>query len=286
MLTERRCSRRVFLGLGAGVALACVATPVYMSRIEPGWLRLRQPRVRLRRCPGAGPLRLLHLSDFHLSDVVPLDLIRRAIRMGLEAAPDLVCITGDFITTSLPQREEYAAVLQELTRRVPTYACLGNHDGGRWAGHHGALLELAEMRAFLTAAGIHCLFNEASTARVAGHDWVLVGLGDLWAGDADPAQAFHGLERDDLPCVVLCHNPDAKELLEPYGWDLLLCGHTHGGQLRLPLLGTPFASVRDPRYVAGLHEWSRRLLYVSTGVGNLHGLRFNCPPEVALLTIG
>jgi predicted MPP superfamily phosphohydrolase len=256
-----------------------------MSRIEPSWLRLRRSQVHLSRGAAAGPLRLLHLSDFHLSTVVPLHLIRRAIHMGLEASPDLACITGDFVTTDLPQREEYAAVLRELSDRVPTYACLGNHDGGRWAGHHGARLAIPEMQAFLQAAGIRCLFNEACTVRAAGRGVVLVGLGDLWAGDTDPAVAFRGLERGDLSRVVLCHNPDAKELLEPYGWDLLLCGHTHGGQLRLPLLGTPFAPVRDQRYVAGLHPWSGRLLYVNTGVGSLYGLRLNCPPEVALLTL-
>ena len=205
--------------------------------------------------------------------------------MGLEAGPDLACVTGDFITTGLPQREEYAAALRNLTRRVPTYACLGNHDGGRWAGHHGARLETSEMRDFLTAAGIRCLFNEGCPVRAAGRDLTLVGVGDLWADDTDAALAFRGLEIGERPCVALCHNPDAKERLAPYTWDLMLCGHTHGGQLRLPLLGTPLAPVRDGRYVAGLYEWSGRWLYVNAGVGNLHGLRLNCPPEVALLTL-
>jgi hypothetical protein len=84
---------------------------------------------------------------------------------------------------------------------------------------------------------------------------------------------------------VLCHNPDAKELFRRHDGYLMLCGHTHGGQLRLPLLGTPFAPVRDKRYVEGLHPWAGRWLYTTRGVGNLHGLRFHCPPEVSVLDI-
>jgi predicted MPP superfamily phosphohydrolase len=66
---------------------------------------------------------------------------------------------------------------------------------------------------------------------------------------------------------------------------LLLCGHTHGGQIRLPFVGTPFAPVRDKRFVEGLHQWDGRWMYITRGVGNLHGVRFNCPPEVSLLTL-
>ena len=285
MLSKRLLSRRAFLGLGAGAGLGCLATALYMSRVEPFRLQLRQVRVRLRRRSAAGPLRLLHLSDLHYCDAASLERVRHAIRMGLEAGADLACITGDFITTHPPQPQEYAAVLRELSRRVPAYACLGNHDGGRWAASHGGPLEVTEMRDLLAAAGVHCLSNEACEVRLANGGLVLVGMGDLQAGDLDPARAFHGPITAALPRVALCHNPDAKERLEPYPWDLLLCGHTHGGQLRLPLLGTPFAPVRDQRYVTGLHEWSGRLLYVTAGVGNVHGLRLNCPPEVSLLTL-
>ncbi len=285
MLSRRLHNRRTFLGLGAGVGLACVGTALYMHYIEPFRLQLRQLSVRLRHAPAGRPLRLLHLSDLHHSDPPALQRIRRAIRMGLEAGPDLACITGDFITADLLQPDALAVALRELSDRVPTYACLGNHDAGPWAAQRGGHLQIAEMRAFLARAGIQCLFNEACTVHVAEQELVLVGVGDLLAGDCDPARAFRGLPAGSRLRLVLCHNPDAKERLAPYAWDLMLCGHTHGGQLCLPLLGTPFAPIRDHRYVAGLHEWSGRLLYVTRGVGNVHGLRLNCPPELALLTL-
>jgi uncharacterized protein len=83
----------------------------------------------------------------------------------------------------------------------------------------------------------------------------------------------------------LSHNPDTKEQLKAYDWDVAFCGHTHGGQFRLPLIGTPFAPVKDKRFVQGLHFWEGRQIYITKGVGNLFGVRFNCRPEISLITL-
>ena len=87
------------------------------------------------------------------------------------------------------------------------------------------------------------------------------------------------------PTVLLSHNPDTKDLLMNDPWDLMLSGHTHGGQLSLPLFGEPFAPIRDRRYVRDLHALGDRWLYITAGVGSLHTARFNCRPEVSLLTL-
>jgi predicted MPP superfamily phosphohydrolase len=92
--------------------------------------------------------------------------------------------------------------------------------------------------------------------------------------------------KGDTLRILLNHNPDAKDLVRSYEWDLMLCGHTHGGQVCLPFIGAPFAPVRDKRYLHGLYAWNKRWLHISSGVGNLHGIRFNCRPEVSLLTVG
>lgn len=114
----------------------------------------------------------------------------------------------------------------------------------------------------------------------------LIGLGDLWSGDCQPHLAFAKVPPPENALrLVLNHNPDAKERLRTFAWDLMLAGHTHGGQLRLPFFGTPFAPVVDKRFVEGLHRWENRWLHISRGVGNLHGLRFNCRPEITLLTV-
>jgi uncharacterized protein len=106
----------------------------------------------------------------------------------------------------------------------------------------------------------------------------------LWAEEMNPQNAF-AKARGELRTILLSHNPDSKVDLGSYRWDLMLSGHTHGGQLYLPIIGTPFAPVRDKRYVAGLKAWRDRWIHVTKGVGNLHGLRFNCRPEVSLLRV-
>jgi hypothetical protein len=111
-------------------------------------------------------------------------------------------------------------------------------------------------------------------------------LGDLWAHEFDAAKAFGGKNASlDLPRIMLSHNPDTKDRLVQDNWDLMLSGHTHGGQIELPFLGTPFAPVRDRRFVKGLHTWNGRLIHVSKGVGSVYGIRINCRPEVSLITL-
>ncbi len=83
----------------------------------------------------------------------------------------------------------------------------------------------------------------------------------------------------------MSHNPDTKVMLQNYSWDVMLSGHTHGGQIWLPIIGAPFAPVEDKRFIAGLYRWDNRWIHITKGIGNVHGLRFNCRPEVSLLTI-
>ncbi len=112
-----------------------------------------------------------------------------------------------------------------------------------------------------------------------------VGIGDTWADHLDPAVAFRSASAR-TPTVLLCHNPDSKKDVADHPWTLMLSGHTHGGQLRVPFLGmTPFAPVHDKRFVEGLHPWHDRWIHVTKGVGTVYGLRINCPPEVSFLTL-
>ena len=134
----------------------------------------------------------------------------------------------------------------------------------------------------LTDADITVLHNSARRIEVNGKPMQLVGLGDLWAQELNGQKTFENAEKL-MTTVVLSHNPDSKSAVADFGWDLMLCGHTHGGQCKLPFFGTPFAPVIDKRYVAGLKEWRGRWIHVTKGVGNLHGMRFNCRPEVSLV---
>ena len=133
----------------------------------------------------------------------------------------------------------------------------------------------------LKSAGITVLFNEATLISTQKQQFELVGAGDLWAGQCNPPSVNDA----SLSRLMLAHNPDSKERLREEKWDLMLCGHTHGGQLHVPLIGEPFAPVVDKRYVAGLNAFGERQIYTTRGVGNLHGLRLNCRPEVTMLEL-
>jgi hypothetical protein len=240
---------------------------------------MNTPRAFLR-------LKVLQLSDLHASKFVSLDFIARAVELGLSLKPDLVLLTGDFITGKFDQFEGYEQVLSPLAKAAPCFACLGNHDGGAWAAARHGYSDTEAVRSLLSKSGIELLHNRATHVRLKDRTLRLIGLGDWWADEFDPGRAFAGVASSpDETVIVLSHNPDTKDLLKAYTWDLLACGHTHGGQLYLPLIGAPFAPVNDKRFVQGLHRWNGRWIHITKGVGNLLGVRFNCRPEVSLLTL-
>jgi predicted MPP superfamily phosphohydrolase len=264
-LFPHRLSRRHFL-YGAGLAGFG-----YMRFVESQWLTVGRHALKLTKDVARSPLTILHLSDFHVSKVVGLDYVNRAVTRALAACrPDLVCLTGDFITSRWEEWDRYAGILARLAKTAPTVAVLGNHDAGSWAVDHvGGYEDQAPVATLLSSAGVTLLHNSQMLFEV--RDWQ---ADDAYAG-ADPAATT----------LLLSHNPDTKDALGDYRWDLMLCGHTHGGQLYLPGLGTPFASVRDHRYVAGLKPWKDRWIHVTKGIGNVHGMRFNCRPEISVLTL-
>lgn len=281
-----KLSRRAFLASACGAVAAAAGAGCYVRFVEPEWLDVTTKSARLPRAAAGVNVRVLHLSDFHASDAVPLALIRESVRLGLAAKPDLILLTGDFFTSICEDRAALAAALRPLSAAAPTFACPGNHDGGAWAARAGGYDDLGCLRDVLVRAGVTLLHNASAELTLRERRVQLIGVGDYWAGDCHPDFVFrHLASRAGALRLVLNHNPDAKDLFLAHDWDLMLCGHTHGGQCRLPLLGTPFAPVRDKRYVAGLLPWHDRQIHITRGVGNLHGLRFNCRPEVSLLEI-
>ena len=277
-MTRRTLFRRLLIG---------AAVPSYAFAVEPGWLDLTNHDVPVRG-ELDGPVRILHLSDFHVSNVVPFSLIERAVDMGLATRPHVVCITGDFVTSRESfDRERYCRILKKLSARAPVFASLGNHDGGPWAATHiGGLPDSSLVRGILAESGVQLLHNRAETIRVSGSRIRFAGVGDLWNEEVDPVTAFAGAGRDaSSPTVLLAHNPDTKETVAEQPWDVMLCGHTHGGQVLVPGIGPRFVAVRDKNFISGLKHWSGRYIYISRGVGNLAGVRLNCRPEVTALRL-
>lgn len=281
----KHISRRTFL-LRAGASLSAAATTFgYMRYWESENVEVSQTTIPNGTVALQHPLKVLHLSDLHASAQVSLEYLQRAIEKSLLHNPDLILLTGDFITGTFSQISHYSNILSLLSAAAPTFAVSGNHDGGDWAALAGGYQTLDVIEKLLSLASIPLLHNRAQKVLCAGNTLWLVGVGDIWNNALDAEKAFSSLpEQSTEPVILLSHNPDSKERLAKYPWDIMLSGHTHGGQLVVPFINyRPFLPVRDTRYAEGLNRYDNRWIYTTRGLGNLHGLRFNCPPEASVL---
>lgn len=277
-------SRKTFLKSLGGLSVSGILGVTYMKYFEPDWLEVTEKNVRINRFDT--PLRILHLSDFHASRSVSLRSIEKAVDLALKQDADVAFITGDFITTTLSEAKEYQRILKKLTNVIPTYACTGNHDGGRWAATSFGYKDFSKVAELLKSSNVTLLFNNKAAVTIRDKTFVVVGLGDLWSKDLKPQEVLTPQREIDLPVFVLSHNPDSKTELKEFDWDMIFCGHTHGGQCIVPIIGfRPFLPVRDKSFPEGLLTWGNRHIHITRGVGNLHGLRFNCRPEISILNV-
>ncbi len=274
-----RIGRRRFLGGAAGAAVAAGA---YAWRIEPHWVDWVRRDLPIAGLPDDWVGRTLaQVSDLHAGDV-DSDYLRRQLRQLGELRPDAVVFTGDFLTCRDGEPIDEAARVVEALPTPPRgcVAVLGNHDYSMrdgWSNRKTA----DRLVARLAALGIHVLRNERRD--LGGLE--VIGLDDLWGPSFDLPTAMRGRDRN-RPAIVLCHNPDGVDapFWDGYrGW--ILAGHTHGGQVRLPLL-PPILPVNNRRYVAGEYDLGDgRRLYVNRGLGHLTRVRFNVRPEITLFTL-
>jgi predicted MPP superfamily phosphohydrolase len=267
-------TRRQFFAAG-GVALAGAG---YGIGYEPRNLQVTNTQIPVDSKTFKHPLKVLLLADLHESLLTPLDLIADAVDLGLAQKPDLILLPGDFITGKRDNFIEYGKVLGRLALASPTFATLGNHDGGGWASEHGGYSDSLRVQAFLEGCGITTLKNDNRKVDVNGQTVMVVGIDDPWSGTVDPGKAFKDVNKADYPVIVASHNPDSKELLGANQWDLMCSGHTHGGQGI-----SAFAPVHDKRFVEGLCKNDKGPIYVTRGIGSFLGIRINCPPEIAIL---
>jgi predicted MPP superfamily phosphohydrolase len=222
--------------------------------------------------------RIVFLTDPHYSAVVPRWWIARAVSEALKLRPDLILLGGDYVSHS----PRYVAGLTELLRPLAApdgvFYVLGNHD-------HNVGAEL--VRHALREAGLTELRNAAALIRRGADTLAVAGVGDLRFDVIDFEAAVHGVA-DRVPRVVLSHDPDVfafwpRELR----LDLMLSGHTHGGQAHLPFVGPPYVpSQFGFRYLAGAVREGDRQLYISRGLGVITvPIRWGCPPEITLLVL-
>jgi uncharacterized protein len=226
--------------------------------------------------PAHDGLRVAQLSDLHFGPRTPLSLIRAALDEANRFEPDLVVLTGDFLTR---RREDVVTLRDHIGGlEAPTVAVLGNHDV--WVDPIGAA-------AALRGHGYEVLENAWTTIRLRGVALRLVGIGDHLTRRDDVLGSLRGLPSSGATPLVLAHGPRTADKLAALGRPALcLSGHTHGGQVNLPIVTPLFlASIREP-YARGLFRLGPVQLYVNRGIG-MSGISFrlNSPPEVTLATL-
>lgn len=272
--------RGLLVGSGL-VAVAALGTWGFW--LEPAALRNHRHVLEL---PGfTGPcsgLEVVALVDLHTgSPHNGLAQLARLVERVNALEPDLVLLAGDYVIHGVVggrfvSPEESAALLGRLEAAAGVYAVLGNHDW--W-------LDGGRVRRALEAAGIPVLEDEARRTAAGGCAFWVVGVGDYWEGDHDVDKALAAVG-DDAPVIAFTHNPDLFPRL-PARFDLTVAGHTHGGQVDLPLVGRPIVPSRfGQRYAAGHVVEDGRHLFVTTGVGtSILPLRLRVPPEISVLEL-
>jgi uncharacterized protein len=295
--------RRAFLRCGlAAAGLSALSAPNASALADDVALRMEVVRIPLLPKSFDG-FRIGFLSDPHLGPWVPDELVAQAVQRLKNEKVDLVCFGGDFIgiPESFPgglfpiKRNEKLAALRKsampdsIFGRVAgllagirsangSFAVYGNHDN--WVGPRICRRKLAE-------GGITILKNEGHVVNRGGEALRLLGCDDYWTGV--PAFAAPAKKPEREIRVLLCHNPDyVSYLLESTNveFDLALCGHTHGGQIKLPFIGALSYNIRDRRFGEGLVRHAKGQVYTSRGIGVVEiPFRLNCPPEVSVLVL-
>lgn len=251
--------------------------------------------------PSLEGTKLIQLSDFHYDGLrLSEELLDRAIEVSNQENPDLILLTGDYVTDDPTPIDKLALKLKSLKSRAGIHACLGNHD--IYLRHSKKRVTDA-----LNSAGVCVLWNAIATPL--GEDLPIVGLADYWSREFFPASVMEKLD-PQTPRIVLSHNPDTAAILQKWRVDLQLSGHTHGGQITIPGIGAapilieqlrqhlpkslhstiPFLKtcsrvVKHWQWAQGWHQVGRNQLYVNRGLGTYPPGRLFCPPELTVITL-
>ena len=220
--------------------------------------------------------RIAFLTDTHVASFMRRDLYRQVVEQVGRFDPDLILLGGDFVTWErhIPLMTE--VLLTGLEARDGVYAVLGNHD--YWTNPNAVV-------AAMSARGVQFIVNRSVAIR-RGDDVISVaGIDEVYRGHPDLDAAFARVD-PHVPCIAVSHHPDIIDRLEERHIDLVVCGHTHGGQIRFPFFGSVVVpSKHEARYASGFHRVGNVLLYVSRGVGAIPPIRILCRPEVATFTL-
>lgn len=275
-------NRRTFLrqlAKFAGTPLCCGGGALgYGSLLERHRVEVERHEIKLAlgdRAPAR--VRALTMGDFHFDPLYEGDYVAKCVSIANRLKPDVIFLTGDYVTSKSDRIGEFAALMAKLSPGHGIYACLGNHD--HWSN-------AARVTSALKAEGVEMLVNQQTRVKCAGGELVVAGLQSAWGGMPNWPQASHGLRRGER-AVVLVHEPDfARKLSEDRRIAFQISGHTHGGQVRLPFYGALRLPSWGRLFQAGFYDVGGLKLHVNRGIGTTSWhVRLFCPPEIACFDI-
>jgi predicted MPP superfamily phosphohydrolase len=251
---------------------------------EPNHPLAEHIEVRLARLPEAfDGFRIAQITDIHFGPYMDQPELERSVRLAQQFQPDLVALTGDFVSHPFHQRDglegarnaEPCADVLARWKGVPMIAVLGNHD-------HWNNADLVE--GSLTERGIKVLRNGAQAIEREKQVLWVAGIDDALEGHADVSQCIAKIPRTDAT-ILLAHEPDFADHAAKFPIDLQLSGHSHGGQVRIPGIGPIILPAMAHKYHTGLNRVGTLQVFTSHGVGLINPpVRLNCPPKVSLIT--
>jgi hypothetical protein len=284
LATERtnKVSRRSFL-IAAGAA--AIGFPLYAAEVSRHEISIDRRTLYIKHLPDIfHGFRIVQISDFHYGEFTEPYFLREIVRHVNRLKPDAVVFNGDYVTMGLMPKAttiSNAAPCAEILSGVECalrFAVLGNHDS--------AYAEPAVIDALRTHH-LPLLYNSNVPIERGGKRLWMAGTGDACDKKVDLDKAVPAVsQKGSEPVVLLVHEPDILPHVARYNVDLMLSGHTHGGQVRFPLLPPVHLPPLGQKYVQGLFRHGSTQLYVNRGIGTVGvPMRFNCPPEIAEITL-
>ena len=243
---------------------------------EPYLLTIEHHAIELPRLPKTfDGFRVVHLSDIHHSPFTSREQIERAVETANRLKPDIIALTGDYISHDRRYAAPCAELLGRLRARYGVFAVLGNHD--HWT-------DAALITDLFRAEGITVLVNEGMRFELGDEAFWLAGVDDTMVGLEDLSLALAGAKENEMK-LLLAHNPIILRRAARAHVDLVLSGHTHGGQVKLRSEQSASGRPRR-RLLRGLGRQGETQIYVTRGLGTVVlPIRYGCPPEVSLLEL-
>lgn len=260
----------LYTGLGTGLIAS------YPTFIERYLIQENHYKINIKGLPEefAG-FRILHLTDLHYGFLVPKILIEYVINKANSIEKEITVCTGDYIHEKKNTKEIDIVwpMLMKLKAPMGVYSVLGNHD--HWGNFDRSLY-------WLNKSGQN-LRHKAISLEKHGRKIYLGGAGDLWEDELKIDETFSSIDPEGFK-ILLSHNPDSADAEFSTQINLILSGHTHGGQVSLPMIGPPVLPVNNKKYTSGLIKTERSSVFISKGIGwAVLPARFNCAPEIAVL---